>query len=149
MPDEADLIHMIYASVATTPLERDELLALLAVARRTNEALGVSGMLLYVDEGFFQVLEGSSEAVTALYDKISLDRRHTRVLKIIQESIAARAFPDWSMGYAALSRDDLRTIPGLTDFFRSKTSLLDIQEGRARRLLEAFSEGRWRANVLP
>ena len=149
MPTEADLIHLVYASVATKPLERDELLALLTVVRRINESLGVTGILLYVDGTFFQVLEGSSADVTALYDKIHGDRRHTRVLKLIQEPIAARDFPDWSMGYAAVSRADLETIPGLTDFFGSKTSFMDLQEGRARRLLEAFSQGRWRANVLP
>ena len=57
MTTEADLIHLVYVSVATKPLAREELLALLAVARRINEPLGVTGILLYVDETFFQVLE--------------------------------------------------------------------------------------------
>ena len=149
MESESGLIHLAYASVATRSLARDEVLAILAKARRTNDQLGVTGILLYVDDTFFQVLEGQPAAVTDLYDRIARDHRHTRILRLIQEPIAARAFPDWSMGYAAVSRADLETIPGLTDFFRSKTTLIDLQEGRARSLLEAFADGRWRARVLP
>jgi Sensors of blue-light using FAD len=141
-------IHLIYASAATRLLNRDEVLTILNVARRTNEPLGVTGILLYIEESFFQVLEGPAEAVLPLYAKIGRDARHARVVKLIQEPIAARAFPDWSMGYAAVTRNDLESIPGLSDFFKSKATLLDLPEGRTRKLLQAFKEGQWRARVL-
>jgi Sensors of blue-light using FAD len=123
-------------------------MAILNVAHQTNERLGITGILLYIDETFFQVLEGPSEAVVALYTKIGLDKRHARVLKLIQEPIAARAFADWSMGYASVTRSDLESIPGLSGFFKSKATLLDLPEGRTRKLLQAFEEGQWRARVL-
>ena len=149
LPDpEPDLIHVIYASAATRALDRGEVLGLLDVARRVNAGLGVTGVLLYIDDSFFQVLEGPGAVVTSLYDRIGRDDRHRKVLKLIQEPIAARSFADWSMGYAALSRSDLETIPGMNDFFRVKTTFLDLGEGRVRSLLAAFAEGRWRARVL-
>jgi hypothetical protein len=145
---ESSLIHVVYASAATRPLKRDEILAILNVAHQTNESLGITGILLYIEETFFQVLEGPSEPVLRLYAKIGRDTRHTRVLKLIQEPIAARAFPDWSMGYAAVTRKDLESIPGLSDFFKSKATLFDLPEGRTRKLLQAFEQGQWRARVL-
>ena len=149
MEPEAGLIHLVYVSAATRHVPREELLAILEVARRKNLELGVTGILLYVDETFFQVLEGTEEAVVGLYDHIALDSRHERVLKLIIEPIEARAFPDWSMGYAALSRSDLESIPGLNDFFQSRETLIDLPESRARKLMESFAEGRWRARILP
>jgi Sensors of blue-light using FAD len=145
---EPDLIHLIYASAATRALNRGEVLSILDIARRVNPGLGVTGILLYVGDSFFQVLEGPNAAVTSLYDRIGRDDRHKKVLKLIQEPILARSFADWSMGYAALSRGDLATIPGMNDFFHSKASFLDLGEGRVRSLLDAFAEGRWRARVL-
>jgi hypothetical protein len=148
-PDpEPDLTHVIYASAATRALDRSEVLSILDAARRVNAGLGVTGVLLYIDDSFFQVLEGPTEAVTSLYERIGRDDRHQKVLKLIQEPIASRSFADWSMGYAALSRGDLATIPGMNDFFRSKATFLDLGEGRVRSLLDAFADGRWRARVL-
>ena len=46
MATEPDLVHCIYASSATRPFSFDQLVELLAVARRNNAALGVTGMLL-------------------------------------------------------------------------------------------------------
>jgi hypothetical protein len=142
-------MHLVYVSAATRPLGRDEMLALLRTAHQTNEPLGITGILLYVEDTFFQVLEGLAEVVVPLYIKIGGDKRHTRVMKLIQEPIAERAFPDWSMGYAAVTLSDLESIPALSDFFKSKATLFELPEGRTRKLLEAFEEGRWRARVLP
>ena len=55
MATEPDLVHCIYASSATRPFSFDQLVELLAVARRNNAALGVTGMLLH-DRGSFFLL---------------------------------------------------------------------------------------------
>lgn len=142
------LVRVAYASAASRRIDREELLQLLAKAREKNARLGVTGILLYVDDSFFQVLEGPLEAVTGIYARIEQDDRHSKVLKLIQEPITERAFPDWSMGMARVSREDLASIPGLNDFFRTKSALSELPPSRARTLLQAFSDGRWRASVL-
>lgn len=101
---EETLIHCIYASAASREFTPEELDELLVVARRNNEALGVTGMLLYEKGSFFQILEGPSEAVEPLYAKIGTDKRHASISKLILEPIEERNFPNWSMGHGACCR---------------------------------------------
>lgn len=143
-----ELIHIIYCSVAAnSDFSATDLDQLLAVCRRNNGQAGFTGLLLYQSPWFFQILEGEPVALEALYQKISLDKRHKRIMKIIQEPIAARDFGEWTMGRADLSRQELRLIPGLNDFFSSGTAWTELGEGRAKTLLEAFRSGKWRSSV--
>ena len=122
---------------------------ILQVSRVNNEQLGVTGMLLYQNGSFFQVLEGEKKTVETLYEKIVLDSRHERSIKIIFEPIQERSFSHWTMGYASLSNEDLQTIEGLNDFFTEGRSLIELCETRAKILLSAFKEGRWRGSLKP
>ena len=138
------LVHLIYCSAAPRPLSRNELRDLLVGARRHNERHGITGMLLYADGSFFQVLEGAPEDVERLFERISADPRHDSLTLIIREPVAVRAFGEWSMGHADIAQDDLDQIVGSNDFFAGGRSFLDIGEGRAKKLLAAFRDGRWR-----
>lgn len=138
------LIHIVYASEATAPFGPGELHRLLDRARIANSKADVTGMLLHTDASFFQVLEGDDRVVGALFDKISGDPRHRRVVKIVEEPLAARVFGGWSMGYTGASRAELARIEGLNDFFAGGRALVDLPPGQARKLLERFREGRWR-----
>jgi hypothetical protein len=140
----ARLIHCIYASAATEEFSAAQLQQLLSVARKNNTALGVTGVLLHEAGSFFQVLEGTPESVQPLYEKICADSRHSRIAKLIDEPIEARDFADWSMGYAEISTRQLREIEGLNDFFQSGRCFADLDDGRAKKLLGSFKEGRWR-----
>lgn len=142
------LVHCIYSSMAV-PLDfpRAALDALLKQCRRSNATADVTGMLLYERGSFFQILEGEPSVVSALFDKISKDPRHTRPKKILEEPILLRAFGEWTMGFPDVRAAELARIPGLNDFFVGNQSFLDIGEGRAKLLLAAFKDGRWRASL--
>lgn len=141
------LIHLAYSSAATRPFSQDDLLDLLTKARRNNVQLGVTGMLLYAEGSFFQVLEGRPEAVDALFDTIKRDKRHTKVTLVIREPIARRWFGDWTMGYADLTPHEADAIVGANDFFGKGHSFAQLEEGRAKKLLKAFKQGRWRSRL--
>ncbi len=64
------MFFLVYVSSATRPFSGEDLRALLATCRKNNAELGVTGMLLYKDGNFMQVLEGDEEAVRGLYEKI-------------------------------------------------------------------------------
>jgi hypothetical protein len=98
------------------------------------------------DGSYFQVLEGDAEAIDSLYAKIALDKRHTNVVLIVREPIATRSFADWSMGYASVTSKDVAGIIGANDFFEKKTCFYELSAGRAKKLLAAFADGRWRAS---
>jgi Sensors of blue-light using FAD len=147
-PSPADaavsLIHCIYASRAISIHREPEIEAMLERARRKNAALGITGMLLMIEDSFFQVLEGDADSVDGIYEVISRDARHDRVTQIIREPIARRSFGDWSMGFASVERAAAAQVVGENDFFKSANCLERINPGRAKKLLLAFRAGRWR-----
>lgn len=138
------LIHCIYASRAAAGFQESDIPALLERARTKNSGLGITGMLLFIEGSFFQVLEGDAAAVDGIYTTISADPRHAQITEIIREPLARRSFADWSMGFAALGRADAARAIGANDFFGSASCLEGISAGRARKLLVAFGAGRWR-----
>jgi hypothetical protein len=140
------LIHLIYASVATEVFGSVELSALLEQSREANKRLGLTGMLLFSDNSFFQVLEGEPAAVDQLYVKIAADKRHAQTTLIIREPITKRSFENWSMGFANVSQEELRNIEGMNDFFHTNSCFVRLDAGRAKKLLAAFGEGCWRGN---
>jgi hypothetical protein len=138
------LIHCIYASRALAAPDEADVQKLLDHARRKNTSLGITGMLLLIEDSFFQVLEGEADAVDSVYRVIAKDPRHDRVTQIIREPIAQRSFAEWSMGFAAVQREDARVLIGANDFFGSAQCLERINPGRAKKLLVSFRSGRWR-----
>ena len=70
------MISIAYASAATVPFNETKLLDLVAQCQRNNERLGVTGILVYSDGNFMQVIEGADLVTNALYDRIRRDVRH-------------------------------------------------------------------------
>lgn len=91
--------RLMYVSSGVRLFGDNELAELLAVARRNNAQLGISGMLLYLDGNFLQVLEGNEPDVRRLFATIGQDVRHRGLIVLLSQSIETRAFPDWSMGF--------------------------------------------------
>jgi hypothetical protein len=142
-----DLVHCIYCSAATNDFSPENLTTLLDECRKKNSKVGLTGMLLYSDRTFFQVLEGDRPVVEALLERLTMDKRHDRVTKIVLEPIDERSFAQWTMGYAKVGRKELAGIPGLNDFFARGSSYMELGEGRAKTLLGAFKEGAWRLSL--
>jgi len=113
---ETDLIYIIYVSAATKKYSSDELLDFLATFKPKNESKDITGLLLYCEEQFIQVLEGPRLAVNKLFEKIQLDSRHKTVLKLFEKPIKQRCFPDWSMGFHIFSKDELDSVNGYHSF---------------------------------
>jgi len=141
----AQLIHCIYASTAAAIFKESDIPALLTQARAGNAPRSVTGMLLYIDGGFFQVLEGESAVVDDLYHHIQRDTRHSRITLIIREPIAARDFSEWTMGFQTLDPLEAGELIGENDFFSSASCVSQMDGGRAKKLLAAFRAGRWRS----
>jgi hypothetical protein len=141
------LAHCIYSSIATPLFRDDDVEQLLARARAANAQADVTGILLYVDRGFFQVLEGHPLRIEQVFAKIGADPRHESVTQIISEPIVRRAFGQWTMGFPHLENQDVRAILGANDFFSSRSCLDGLESGRAKKLLAAFASGRWRRHI--
>ncbi len=141
------LVHCIYTSVQTSPMTGAEVASLVQHSRESNREHGITGLLLHVRDTFFQVLEGPPEVIDELYASILRDARHTRITRIIYEPIARRYFANSSMTLATLTPEELEDALEEHNPQRTAQLLSDLDEGRAKRLLRAFSEGRWRASL--
>ena len=139
-----ELNQLVYVSRASKTWSEDELAALLQNIRPKNHARGVTGMLLYDQQSFLQILEGAEDVLQELFAQIQRDTRHHQIVTILQKPIPKRQFPDWSMGFESVSADQLSKVDGLNDFFGEKACLADIDKGRALKILTAFENGRWR-----
>lgn len=142
------LSQIIYCSVASHLFSEDELNELLRVSRRYNERNGITGILLYSEGNFFQVLEGEEAVIDELYARIKEDGRHDQVVQIVRESISARTFKNWTMGYAVISSDDVNEIVGANDSSSDETPFSSLGESRAKKLVFAFDEGNWRTKIV-
>lgn len=94
--------RLIYTSASSHMLTDEELIEILVVSRNNNHNLGITGILLYVEGVFFQVLEGPDQAIDKIYTRISRDNRHRRIHMLINESTENRDFPEWKMGFVTL-----------------------------------------------
>ncbi|HQU70674.1 MAG TPA: BLUF domain-containing protein [Calditrichia bacterium] len=113
------MIQLVYVSSAKKLLSEEELLTLLEQSRANNEKSGVTGMLLYQDGNFMQVLEGEEAVVKEINAKISADPRHYQVITLLQRNIKKREFPEWSMGFRNLSDLNPEDYPGYTEVLRT------------------------------
>lgn len=96
--------RIVYSSAARVPIDARVLANILVAARVRNARRDVTGMLLYRDGVFLQLLEGGQVEVDLVMALIRTDHRHQRVTALLEEDIVARAFPSWSMGYRVLPR---------------------------------------------
>jgi hypothetical protein len=134
------MFFLVYVSSATRPFSGEDLRALLATCRKNNAELGVTGMLLYKDGNFMQVLEGDEGAVRGLYARIAEDTRHGGEMTLQQGFTEGRQFPDWSMGFRDLDPPGARADPAYNEFLNAPLTGREFsgQPSRAQKLLLTF-----------
>jgi hypothetical protein len=134
------MFFLVYVSSAVRPFSPSELTDLLAKCHENNAKLGITGMLLYKDGNFMQVLEGEEEAVRTLYAKIGHDPRHRGLLTLLQGPLAERQFPDWSMGFRDLNAADVLSTPGYSEFLNTPLTGEEFSSDptRCQKLLMTF-----------
>ncbi|WP_230688410.1 BLUF domain-containing protein [Hymenobacter jeongseonensis] len=95
--------HVLYRSLATQPFTETQLEDLLASARPFNAANQLTGLLLYSEGRFVQVLEGPEAAVRALYARIQQDPRHNHVVTVSEGPGPGRRFGEWGMAFGRVA----------------------------------------------
>lgn len=101
--------QLLYVSRTSPGLTATELDGILTGSRRRNALLGITGLLLYIDGGFLQLLEGEEQPLRELYGRIAADRRHWELRLMLDREMRSRAFPEWHMGFERPAMDDPET----------------------------------------
>ncbi len=128
------LLQLGYVSTATGSTDRAGLLDILETARGLNHGAGVTGLLLFYDGHFMQLLEGEEHAVRDIFGRIAADPRHRDITVLFEEPIDERLFTDWTMGFQRLDGNELLEFPvenGAAQGLRAMAQ----DAGRAKQLL--------------
>jgi len=107
------MIQISYISKATKAMSQDDLEEILRTSRENNARLGITGMLLYGNKTFVQILEGEEKAVNELIEKIKRDSRHADFQVLKKKTIDRREYADWSMEFKQVSGEDFQSVKGL------------------------------------
>ena len=136
--------QLIYTSRQSVSFTKEMLKELLVKARYCNHKKALSGILVYDDGFFFQVLEGEKDAVESTFEKIKKDPRHKNVRILFQGKVLQKSFNEWSMGFMDTSDSSRNTegfIPiGDLEYIMSDDTL-------AKRQIKQFQKGNWRFNA--
>jgi hypothetical protein len=124
--------QIMYSSQATAPMTSAELERILADARTGNEARDVTGVLIYVDGVFVQILEGDEDVVRNLVESIKADARHHAVKVFHVAEVDERAFQAWSMAYLSPSAEEMSAWAGLPGTATVEELLAEIDRDPSR-----------------
>lgn len=92
--------RIIYVSQAAGGMTSTDLAVIVEKAQKTNAAAEVTGMLVGHKGWFLQVVEGPTQALAALFHRISADPRHGNIRVLVSEPAQYRAFPEWRMAFS-------------------------------------------------
>jgi hypothetical protein len=89
--------RIVYASIARSGLSYRDVSELVCAAARRNRGDGISGILALVDQTFVQAIEGETTGVSALFQRIEADPRHSGIVLLGRTTIVRRSFGPWPM----------------------------------------------------
>lgn len=101
------LSQLVYVSNRKPNCSAEEIEKILASCKKNNPALNITGVLLYSDSKFIQLVEGDAKVITTLYDKIKLDARHSNPMMLSYGPIKEKSFPSWHMGSKKMASNDV------------------------------------------
>jgi len=134
------MYQLVYVSQETRPFSENDLIELLKTSRRNNQRIDVTGILLYQNGRFVQVLEGPKDAVLSIFETIKADERHTNVHVAIEQSVDAREFGQWEMGFARVNNEATGDMEGMSKFLDTEATADDLraQQTKVQAFLKLF-----------
>lgn len=103
-----------YISDSSRDVSADLLTELYSKAKSNNSKNNITGVLVYKNHNFLQVLEGSQDIVDQTFDRIKNDSRHSNIFKVINTNIEGRIFEDYNFGFTVI--DDKTEFKNLYEY---------------------------------
>lgn len=135
----SEIYHLLYVSEAPDSLNYSDLLDILKVARDFNEKNQISGVLIYRDGYFIQLLEGDKVKIDQLMNNIKKDARNHSLRILIESESSERIFGDWSMAF--IDGDlSVNETSDLIDLFELATQFNHSQKELIMPMLKKFRQ---------
>ncbi|MFC6859078.1 BLUF domain-containing protein [Zunongwangia atlantica] len=84
-----------YVSSENDRMEENHIEILFSQTQRNNMANDISGILLYSQGNFFQVIEGNAITIKELFKKIENDDRHRNLFRVFNREIKQDQYDDY------------------------------------------------------
>lgn len=108
-----------YLSTKAYDLSEEDITAIFEDSLGNNTAQDVTGILVYNQGNFLQVLEGEEGVVDTLFHKITKDERHKNIITVINSPLEDRLFSEFNLGYSVLTNvDDFKDLKLYTEALR-------------------------------
>ncbi|MBJ6367826.1 BLUF domain-containing protein [Snuella sedimenti] len=112
-----------YISDSQNFKSEDNLLNLYNKAKTNNLKHNITGILIYKNGNFLQVLEGEQEMVDNTFKRISLDSRHKNIIKVINTTVEQRIFEDYNFGFTTIdNRNELNNLNDYLEWLKDADS---------------------------
>ncbi len=135
------LSQLVYVSNRKPTCTQEEIDKILASCKKNNPGLGITGVLLYSDTKFIQLVEGDAKVIMSLYDKIKLDARHSSPMMISYNPIKEKSFPSWHMGTKNIPKNSVEYKTDITDADKlAFTNILSGKEENGQRVLNLLKK---------
>ena len=130
------LCTFVYCSRAAEGVDDAEVGRIVEAAQRSNLARDITGVLVFGNGVFFQLIEGPSAQIQKLMATLHSDPRHYDVVSLDwSEERRERLYPNWEM--ERVTADDIRAV--LDDALESSKDENNV--AALRRILEHLPSG--------
>ena len=126
---------IVYVSEATVSLSEPALLLMLKQARAEHHHAQLTGLLLYSEGRFLQVLEGPEAPLREFFARIAVDPRHCKLQKLADGPKAQPDFTEWRMSFACATPDYCNQLP---NYLNLDQLLPAVETTSVRHLLHEF-----------
>lgn len=133
---DASTYHIFYRSQATYFPTQGQLQDILDWSRSYNAQHDITGLLLYSDGRFTQVIEGAEADIHALFSNIQQDLRHQHVFVISEGPAPYRWFADWRMAFGQIEPVEFNQLLRVVETGRQP--LFPLADPHVQTLVEAF-----------
>ena len=109
------IFYTIYTSTPVGEVTKEVVDKITEESIQWNSKHGITGMLLCLEDRYFQLLEGVEDKVKEIFEKIKGDARHENITPRIQGFSKERVFSEWSMGSWMLTNKELEGLSATKD----------------------------------
>jgi len=124
------MYELFISTFARRAMSASEIKSVVLKLSARNISCGLTGILIYNEGEFYQILEGEKEAILKIKDEIKDDKLHGAVHVIWEGDIAERGYRNWGLAPSMMQ------LIGLDSVYAEKGPHIST----AQRLLETLSK---------
>lgn len=128
-----------YVSSASEKLSELDVEKVLNFSKNWNNEHNITGMLLFSQGNFFQVLEGEKKLIKELFGRIVKDSRHFNIIRIFEKEIDDADFEGYSANFISL--DSQYKEQDFGRYLNQVEKLNPSIQSSVKYILKNFSEG--------